>query len=109
MTIRDALKGISGYPIPQVAIDTVCTARGISPDNESDTSVAVQTGYRLAQADLMVWLALAPNVTQGGQSYSLSDEQRTRLRSRAQAIYSECGDASVTAPKTVYGYKGSRL
>lgn len=56
-----------------------------------------------------MWLSLAPNVTQGGQSYSFSDEQRLQFRNQANSLYKEFAADDSATPKPVYGYKGSRL
>lgn len=63
--------------------------------------------YKKAVADVLMWLSNAPDVSQGGQSYSMTDDQRKQLRMRAMAIYQETGDD--TRKQTIYGYKGSRL
>lgn len=77
--------------------------------DEVTESVIKSAAYNLALADVLMWLSLAPDVTQGGQSYSFTDEQRQQLRNRANALYGEFGSATGAASGTVYGYKGSRL
>ena len=107
-TILDALKGISAYPIPPRTLVEVAEGRGISLSEEATQAVITGRLYRLAKADLLLWLFLAPNVGQGGQSYSFTDEQRKQFRNQANAIYAELGDVRAAAQPT-YGYKGSRL
>ena len=50
------------------------------------------------------------NVSQGGQSYSFTDEQRKALRNQASALYRDLGENDGTgAAKATYGYKGTNL
>lgn len=95
------------YPLPSATLDGVCIRRGLSRDTEATTDVFQSAAYRLAEADVLTWLAAAPNVSQGGQNYTFSDEQRKAYRARAAAVFEELeGDA----PKSsMYGYKGDRL
>lgn len=108
MTIHEYLKGLSAYPIPLMAIVAVATDRRLTLDEEATVEATRSRACKLATADLFCWLSVAPNVSQGGQSYSFSDEQRKDLRSRALAIYKEFGDSGASR-QTSFGYKGSRL
>ena len=65
--------------------------------------------FRLATADLWIWLSAAPNISQGGQSYSFNDQQRKEMRDRALAIIDELEEENAGEPQIKYGYKGSRL
>ena len=106
-TVLDVLKRISAYPIPLHAFIEVAEVRGLVLTAEALQHVLVGRAYKLAKADLYIWLSTAPNITQGGQSYSFTDEQRQQLREQAQALYDECVEGIKVKP--VYGYKGSRL
>ena len=108
MTNLDALKSLTAYPIPLRTLVEVADRRSISLTSEPTQESLHSKEYRLAKADLLLWLSLAPNVSQGGQSYSLSDEQRQRMRSEAQAIYEELEPKSNAGCMT-FGYKGDRL
>ncbi len=106
--ILEALKGINAYPVPLRTLVEVAEGRGLSLDDEATITVLRSKGYKLATADLLLWLSLAPNISQGGQSYSFSEEQRTQLRKRADTLYGECEDeANLSKPK--FGYKGKKL
>lgn len=107
-TITESLKGINAYPIPLRAILDAAVGRGLDPNAESDQTTLMSKEYRLAEADLFLWLSVSPNVVQGGQNYSWNTEQRKYLRDRANGIYSEFEDDS-RRPKSMYGYKGSVL
>ncbi len=110
MTILEALKGVNAYPIPVRAIDEVALNRRLILTDTVTPEVLNWADYNLAIADLLLWLTLAPDISQGGQTYSFTDEQRASLRRRANALYREWGDEGrCDTSKGVFGYKGSRL
>lgn len=104
MNVADTLKGLSAYPIPERTIEAIAAAHGLALADEAENIPSIT----LAKADVYAWLAMAPDVSQGGQSFSFTDEQRKQLRLKASALYDEAvaGDERKT---TLYGYKGSRL
>lgn len=105
-TVLEALRGINSYPIPLRTLQEVAERRGVDL-SAAATAVILRGGaFGLAKADLLLWLSMAPNITQGGQSYSFTDEQRTDMRNLAQELLDEFEEV---LPKTVYGYKGKRL
>lgn len=107
-TILEAIKGINAYPIPFRAIAEIAIERGVDINEEATDESLNSKKYKLSVADILLWLSQAPNISQGGQSYSFSDEQRAHFRRRANAIYGDLGeDSSITRP--TFGYKGNRL
>ena len=107
-TISDALRGVNAYPVPPRTLDTLTLRRGLDPDGDATCDVLRSAPFRLCEADLLTWLSLAPDVSQGGQTYSLTDDQREDMRRRAKRLYEEFGEDG-DKPKTSYGYKGSQL
>ena len=107
-TILETLKGVSAYPIPLRTLVETAEKRGVALTDAATQEVIAGKAYKLAKADLLLWLSLAPNIGQGGQSYSFTDEQRQQFRNQAKALYEECDEVSA-ATKPIYGYKGSRL
>ena len=107
-TVLETLKGINAYPMPLRTLIEVSELRGLSLNDTATKEIMVGKAYKLAKADLYMWLSIAPNIGQGGQSFSFTDEQRQQFRNQAKALYDECGEVSATA-KPIYGYKGSRL
>lgn len=107
--IEDALKGINAYPIPQRTIIEIALRRGCGLSDEMTRENLTGRPFNLAKADILIWLSDAPNITQGGQSYSFTDEQRTKFRNQANGLYEEFADDEQGAPKPIYGYKGSKL
>lgn len=109
-TVLEALKGISSYPIPLRTLTTVADKRGLQLIAEATQEVLRGKAFNLATADLLLWLSLAPDVSQGGQNYSFTDEQRKQFRNRANGLYDEYeADDETGASTTIYGYKGDRL
>lgn len=108
MTIGESLKSINAYPIPAQMFATIAARRGLNLSGEFTGYVAESSAYRLATADVYAWLAVAPNVSQGGQSYSFDNDTRANFLSISNRIYGEFGEeSSVTGTK--YGYKGRRI
>ena len=109
ITILDTLKGINAYPIPVRTLQEVAIKRGLNLDEELKSETTTSRGFLLAKADLLNWLALAPNVSQGGQNYSFNEDQRTALKNNAHAIYSALGEDLSGVVKPNFGYKGNKL
>ena len=107
MTTLEALKGINSYPIPQRTLEEVAARREVVLTAEATVEILRGRAYNLAYADLLLWLSYAPQITQGGQSYNFTDEQRLQFRNRASELFEEYEDESARKPR--YGYKGSRL
>lgn len=109
-TVLESLKGINAYPIPLRTILDVGGGRKLPLASDVDETILTSKAYQLATADLYYWLAVAPDVSQGGQSYSFTDEERRDFRNRAMSIYGEYGEPEDKVGKGVrYGYKGSKL
>lgn len=108
MNVIDALRSVNNYPIPTATIAVVAGGRLLDLTAEADEGILMSREFQLAKADLLYWLSIAPNVSQGEQSYSFTDDDRKRLRKLADGICEQYGDEG-TAGKVKYGYKGSRL
>lgn len=108
-TVLEALKGVNAYPVPLRTLIGIAGKRGVTLSGEATQEVQKGKAYNLAVADLLMWLSIAPDVSQGGQTYSFTDEQRKQLRNRANQIYDDFLEDEAGTPKTIYGYKGSRL
>lgn len=107
-TNLDALKSVNAYPIPLRTLVETAERRNLSLTDDASQESLNSKEHRLAKADLLLWLSLAPNISQGGQSYSFTDEQRKQFRKDAQAIYDEL-EPGATAIGATFGYKGDRL
>lgn len=108
-TVLELLRGLSAYPVPLRAMDGIAVRHGLTLTDEAAAETVAGKAYNLCKAEVLLWLSLAPDISQGGQSYSFTDEQRKQFRIQANALFGQYGDAEADAPKTIYGYKGSRL
>lgn len=108
-TVKEALAALTAYPVPEATLSAVAARRGVDTGAEATRERMSARAFRLAEADLLMWLSMAPAVAQGGQSYTLSDEQRAQMRSRAEAILAELDDNDNELQRPRYGYKGTRL
>ncbi len=106
--VLEALKGVNAYPVPLRTLAAIADKRGLSPTTDATQEVQKSKEYNLAVADLLMWLSEAPNVSQGGISYSFSEEERKRFRLRAESILEEIGDSG-NSFGVEYGYKGEDL
>ena len=107
-TNLEALKSVNAYPIPLRTLMETAERRGVSLTADATLESLQGKEYNLARADLLLWLSIAPNITQGGQSYSFTDEQRKDLKRQANDIYSVFEPKS-NAGCATFGYKGDRL
>ena len=108
MTILESLRSLSGYPIPTATIENITEAQSLYMLDEATPGVRQSTEYRKAEAFVYLFLSDAPNVSQGGVSYSFSEEERRRFRNRATGILSEV--TSYHSNSFVnYGHKGEDL
>lgn len=107
MTLSDYLRGLSNYPLSEEALQSILSKRGASDKTEYEAGTPQSL---LVAADLYHWLSTAPDISQGGQSYSLSDFVREYYRRRANELYRAGGEPeSVLEEHPRYGYKGDRL
>lgn len=107
MTLREYLRGLTNYPVSEGALNSILSARGANSRTEFDgTSQSL-----LAMADLYMWVSTAPDVSQGGQSYSILYSTREQYRKRANELYRKAGEPvdGEVATKVHFGYKGDKL
>lgn len=108
MTILQSLKSLSGYPIPQLSLVNIAEESGLTVGNEADEGVRQSKAFKRAKARVYILLSESPNVSQGGITYSFSDEDRKRFRMQAQDLLEEVGDeASMIGDN--YGWQGEDL
>ena len=107
VTLLSSLQSINAYPVPQSFFETAAASRGIDLEAEISQEALNSKAYRLTRADVLMYLSVAPNVSQGGQSYTFDEDQRRKFSNEALEIYDELAEDN--SPKTNYGYKGSRL
>ena len=108
MTILQSLKSLSGYPLPLDSLTNVIIEAGLVGDEEITTETYRNADYKRAKAKVYLMLAEAPDVSQGGISYSFSDEDKKHFRMQAQALLDEVGD-DTSAIGDEYGWMGEDL
>ena len=110
MTLLESLSGTNAYPVPLPALRSITVRRGLDLGQMATKEQLDSPEYMRAKADLLMWLSGAPDISQGGQSYSFTDEQRDRFRKQAGQLYGEAESAEEAGKASpVYGYKGSVL
>ncbi len=106
MTILQSLKSLSNYPIQTATIQNAVEGFGFDVSEEATLETRKSKDFKRAQAQIYLFLSEAPNVSQGGISYSFSDDERKRFRLRADNLLDEVGDNNSGVE---YGYMGSDL
>ena len=106
--VLQSLKSLSNYPIPLATIQDVADEVGLDIDTELTQEIRNGKRFKRAKAQLYFFLSEAPNVSQGGISYSFSEEERKQFRLRAESILDEIGD-NRNSFGVEYGYKGEDL
>lgn len=101
-TILESLANINAYPIPQQALLDIASKRDLNPNGEVSKDVLMSKQYRLAKADVYMWLAEAPDISQGGQRYAFDQDQRDLFRRLADSLLDEAEDKVLG----IFGYKG---
>ena len=112
MTLLETLQAaVTAYPIAPQTIEAWAAYWDVDLQQEASKQTMQSKGYQMVKANLWDWLAVAPNLSQGGQTYSFTDEQRTLFKQRASSIRSsvELDPDEQPAATSLYGYKGSTL
>ena len=110
ITVLQTLMSLSRYPIDADVATLIATQRGIeNPDEANFMDYQESKEFYFAQADIYNWLATAPNISQGGQTYSLSDKDKANFARKAQAIYDLYKEPDDIMPKATFGYKGNLI
>lgn len=115
ITLLTHLQGLNAYPIPRHTVDMIAVKRNKFADYKIDSrkiDEELQRTILLCEADVYAWLSMAPDVTQGGQSYSFSDSERAAFRRKANALYRANGEEESVisdGKATTFGYKGDKL
>ena len=108
MTILQSLKSLSGYPLPLDSLTNIINEVGVTGSEEITSETYQSAAYKRAKAKVYLLLAEAPDVSQGGISYSFSDEDKKHFRMQAQALLDEVGD-DTSAFGDNYGWQGEDL
>jgi hypothetical protein len=108
MTILESLKSLSGYPLSRLSLVDITEEVGLAADGEATQGVRQSKPFKRAKARVYIMLAEAPDVSQGGITYSFSDEDKKHFRMQAQALLEEVGD-DISGLGDDYGWMGEDL
>lgn len=93
MKTSKALMYLSNYPIPMPVIENIMEEQGMdSSTSEADGETRSSVRFRRCKAQVYLFLSKAPNVTQGGITYSFGQKEREAFARMANAILQEVGD-----------------
>ena len=87
MTIAESLLSLNTYPIPANTIEKYCIERGLVTTDDFTLVVSQSDAYRLATADVYLWLYTAPDLKE--QQISFNVEERENFLEMANSIYDE--------------------
>lgn len=104
MTVAESLRSLTNYPIPERTIERAALYWGMDPALVIDSRVMSGNNFKCAEADIYDFLSTAPNVSEGGVSFSLSEKERHSFKLKAEAIR-----VSQSGSKPKYGYQGEML
>lgn len=107
MTILESLRCLSGYPIPTITIEDIAENAGLCCSYELTQELRNSADYKRAKANVYIWLASAPNVSQNGISYNFTADERKRFKDNAESILTELDKNNILVNK--FGYKGEDL
>ena len=107
MTVRESLLTISNYPIPDAFLESIGEEVGIDMDGEL-TEVDDPVPLNRARARAYIFLATAPNVSEGGVSISFTATEKAYFLSLAKRYAALAGETGLF-PGPAYGYKGQNI
>lgn len=100
------LGSLNGYPIPRATLETIALSAGLDTGQEVNPENLRSKECKRATAQVYLWLSTAPNVSQGGISYSFSDDDRARFLNKAKGLLDEIGEGDELGE---FGYMGEDL
>ena len=105
MTILESLQSLSNYPVSSEYATGVLIAEGLAGTEEYTPATAKDTRYLRAKRRVCLYLATAPNISQGGISYTLDANARGQYIDMAADIAEELSDGEGGR----FGYIGDEL
>ena len=92
MKTSNALRAMSSYPIPQSTIDNIIDEAGLDAEADITKEIRASDEFKKAKALTYAFLAEAPNITQGGISYTFSQDERSRFEQKSNSLLTELGE-----------------
>ena len=106
VSVREALMSMTGFPIPVATINAI--AGEASLDLDGDVAEACPRALNRAKARVCLYVAMMPNVSEGGVSISLTATDKKLWMAMAQKYAALAGASDIFAGVN-YGYKGENL
>ena len=107
-TTLDALKGVHSYPVQAKFIERVSFERALTLETEFTTEILNSSNFKLAEADILLWVSTAPNIQEGGIQIGIIYSDRVSLRARANAVYNSISGTGAVVV-SIYGDKGDTV
>ncbi len=114
MTLEKALRAISNYPIPRNVIEVAGITGSLDLFDELDTETLQTLGYLKASRHVVLFLLRAPSgISEQGVSFSVSDDEKSELRSLLISLNNDIEAAELAegntpaAQRPNIGYWGS--
>lgn len=90
MTLLEAIKSVTSYPVPDNTANMILVKRGLSGTSTLDATTVNSKAFELATADIYMWLVSGTNISEGGYSISITD--KSNLMKLASGIYAKHGE-----------------
>lgn len=92
MKTSNAIKAMSSYPIPAATVENIIDEAGLDADADITREVRASNEFKKAKALTYAFLAEAPNITQGGISYTFNEDERSRFAKKSNSLLAELGE-----------------
>ncbi len=104
MTIKESLKSINIYPIPDNAILVICVDRELDSGVDYTKVIGESEAYQLAKADTSFYLGTSPNIVEQEVGINSAIAIKQRLLDEADRIYGIYDDPKFSG--NTYGFIG---
>ncbi|OZT04969.1 hypothetical protein [Prevotella sp. 885] len=92
MKTSNAIKAMSSYPIPAATIENIIEEAGLDAEADITKEMRASDQFKKAKALTYAFLSEAPNITQGGISYTFSEDERSRFQKKSSNLLAELGE-----------------
>ena len=106
MTVRESLLAISNYPIPDAFLQSIGDEVGL--DITQDLLDTPTVSLNRVRARAYLFLAMAPNISEGGVSISFTAAEKKYFLDLARRYADLAGETGLF-PGPAYGYKGQNI
>ncbi len=104
MNVSLSLILISNYPIPQAVAEKIAGGRGLNPEDNFTSELSASAAYKLAVSDVYEYLSTAPEITQAGITFKVTDELRKKYAGMTSELRGQYGSSQDI--NQIYGLTG---